>query len=156
MKKAGALQLRRKSGKVILTVFCKNLAAGLGVKPGFGLRTLHFGTKLRGYNIQKGQGYGWDGRDYIRAKRKGKNFWVMTIPIRDNDRRRSARRFIKGNCYIRTHHNEIYYFDLSKWVIDPSKANVSDRHGGRIIEIDFEKNSISNSREWWNSLKYYS
>jgi len=136
MKKVGTIQLRREKNRVALVVRSKNLAAGLVLKPGFKIRSLHFGTKLSGYNILKGQGYGWDGRDYIRAKKIKAGVWKMAVPVRGNDPRGKARRFVRGNCYIRTVHNEIYYFDLRKWKVDPLKAFVSDGHGGGILDID--------------------
>ena len=137
MKKIGTIKLRRLQNKVILTVTAKQLVAGLVTKFGFGIRSVHFGTKLRGYDIKKGQGYGWDGRDRIRAIKRGDQ-WKMTIPVRDNDSKNRSRRFIKGNVYIRTNHNEISYFDLRKWKSDPKGAIKSDGFGGYIIEMDLK------------------
>ncbi len=135
MAHVGTIKLRRKGGRVILTVLTRNLVSGLERRPGFGVRSVHFGTKLRGYDIRKGQGYGWDGHDYVRAKRT-RGGWQMAVPVRDNDPDGKKRRFVKGNCYIRTRHNEIIYLDLRKWACDPRSAIMSDSHGGRIIEID--------------------
>lgn len=62
----------------------------------------------------------------------------MMIPVRANDPKNKRRRFVKGAPYIRTHHNEIIYFDLGKWRTDPKDALVSDGHGGSILDIDLE------------------
>jgi hypothetical protein len=137
MTHIGTVTLRRHGKRVLLTVRVRDMAAGLMSRPLFGIRSLHFGTKLRGQDILKGQGYGWDGTDHIRARQNGKA-WSMTVPVRDNDPKVPARRFVRGNCYIRTIHNEIYYFDLRKWGADPRKAIVREGNGA-ILDIDFEK-----------------
>lgn len=136
-KKAGVWQLRRQGSRVVLTIRTTNVVAGLGQKPQFGVRSVHFGTRLRGYNIKKGQGWGWDGRDYITAKRI-RGGWRMTVPIRNNDPKKPKRRFIRGNCYVRTHHNEIIYFDPRSWTSDPESAMRGDGHGGFIFESNLE------------------
>ena len=143
MKKAGTIKLRREGKKISLTISSKDLITGLEMKPGFGIRSVHFGTKLRGYDIKKGQGYGWDGRDYIRAIKKADQ-WQMIIPVRDNDPKNRSRRFVKGNVYIRTSHNEIIYFDLRKWKPNPKGAIKSDGHGGYILEMEIEEIHQSN------------
>jgi hypothetical protein len=136
MPYAGKLILKRIGKLVRLTVESADLAKGLVTTPLFKVRSLHFGTKLRGMDIAKGEGYGWDGRDLIRAKRAGR-VWTMYLPIRDNDRKKSRRLFIRGNCYIRTIHNEIYYFDLAKWHCDPEPALKREKRG-MTLDVDLE------------------
>jgi hypothetical protein len=132
-KSIGTIILRRDTRGVVLTLRSQKIESGLMLKSSFGIRSVHFGTRKRGYDISKGQGYGWDGRDYIRATRHGSD-WRMRVPVRDDDPERKDRRFVKGNAYIRTHHNEIIYLDLRKWRFDPGAAG--KRKG--LIEIDIE------------------
>ncbi len=132
-KEIGTIIVQKDARGVVLRLRTKNIAAGLVMHPLFGVRSVHFGTRLRGHDISKGQGYGWDGKDYIRARKQGDD-WVMRVPIRDNDAKRLERRFVKGNAYIRTKHHEIIYFDLRKWRFDPVRAG---RTKG-LIEIDVQ------------------
>ncbi len=128
----GTIKLWKKGKKILLKISSRNVNAGLMLPSQFGIRSMHFGTKLRGMDIRKGEGYGWDGYDHVRAKKQGSN-WVMPIPVRDNDPKEKGRLFIRGNCYIRSRHSEIHYFDLKKWEIEPSAAKKSG-----IIDIDLD------------------
>ncbi len=141
MKYCGTINLKRIGNRVVLTVGASDLSKGLVLKPLFKIRSLHFGTKLKGMEIKKGEGYGWDGKDIVRAKKVGKR-WIMTVPVRDNDPKDRKRRFVRGNCYLRTIHNEIYYFDLRKWRVSPRKA-LSIEGAGAILDMDFEDIPLS-------------
>jgi hypothetical protein len=136
MSYTGKIILERVGMRVRMTVASNDLAKGLVIAPLFKIRSLHFGTKLRGMDIKKGEGYGWDGHDMVRAKRTGR-VWTMYFPVRDNDHKNPKRLFIRGNCYIWTIHNEIYYFDLRKWRCEPAAA--LKREGkGMTLDIDLD------------------
>lgn len=60
---------------------------------------------------------------------------TFEVPVREEE----GREFVKFNCYVRTKHNEIIYFDLAKWESDPEEAIKDDGHGGLTVMIDLDK-----------------
>ena len=132
------IDIQKRGDEILMIVRSKSLEEGLMLQPAFPIRSLHFGTRVGDQDISKCEGYGWDGIDHITAEKLSDTEWQLNISIRVNDPNNPDRRFIKGNCYIRTKHNEIYYFDLRKWEVNPSTALVTHSDNNLSLQIDVD------------------
>lgn len=117
----GELRLFR-SGEVGVLAGRGEVAAGLMIRPLYPVRSVHWGSAATGW--------GWQGKDAVTAEvTSNPAEFVLTglHPTMMGD--------IRGTPYIRTVHDELIYFDLDMWEVDPPEARQRTEAGGNHSSI---------------------